>query len=60
MKGEGGVAWIITLLLLGALGVLIIKNPAGFSTASGAVFGGFNSWARTLTGSGYVATQKKK
>jgi len=48
------VAWIITLFLLGAIGVLIIMNPKGFSKAAGSIFGGFNSWGQTLTGSGYV------
>ena len=52
------VAWIITLFLLGAIGVLIIKNPQGFATSAGAIFGGFNSWGKTLTGTGYVATKK--
>lgn len=41
---------IITLFLLGALGVLIVTHAKGFSQAAGTVFGGFNSWANTLTG----------
>jgi hypothetical protein len=48
------VAWIITLFLLGAIFVLVIMNPGGFASAAGSVFGGFNSWGQTLTGSGYV------
>jgi hypothetical protein len=53
------VTWIITLFLLGAIGVLIIKNPQGFATSAGSIFSGFNSWGQTLTGSGYVSTQSK-
>jgi hypothetical protein len=45
--------WVITLFLLGAIGVLIIMNPTGFASAGGTVFGGLNSWAQTITGSGY-------
>lgn len=48
------ITWIITLFLLGALGVLIIMNPFGFASAGGTVFGGLNSWAQTLTGQSYV------
>jgi hypothetical protein len=55
MKIGDSVVWIITLFLLGSLGVLVIMHPKSFSTASGAVFGGFNSWGKTLTGSGYKA-----
>ena len=55
---KDSVVWIITLLLLGAIGVLIIKNPQSASIAFGSIFKGFNSWAQTLTGSGYVATRK--
>lgn len=47
------VAWIITLFLLGAIGVLIIMNAKNFSIAAGSIFSGFNSWGQTLTGSGY-------
>lgn len=54
------VSWIITLFLLGAIGVLIIKNPNGFASAAGSIFGGFNSWGQTLTGTGYVQTRKPK
>lgn len=54
------ISWIITLFLLGAIGVLIIKNPNGFASAAGSIFGGFNSWAQTLTGTGYVQTRKPK
>lgn len=44
-------AWhIITLFLLGALGVLIVTHPKGFSQAAGTIFTGFNSWGNTLTG----------
>jgi hypothetical protein len=57
MAQQGGVvsdvSWIITLFLLGAIGVLIIKNPIGFSASAGTIFSGFNSWGQTLTGSGY-------
>jgi hypothetical protein len=49
------VAWIVTLFLLGSIAVLIIMNPGGFATSAGSIFGGFNSWGQTLTGSGYVA-----
>jgi hypothetical protein len=58
MKIGDSVVWIISLLLLGSLGVLIVKNPKGFSQSAGAVFGGFNSWATTLSGSGYKGGQK--
>lgn len=54
------VSWIITLFLLGAIGVLIIKNPNGFASAAGSIFGGFNSWGQTLTGTGYVQTRQPK
>jgi hypothetical protein len=47
------IVWIITLFLLGSLGVLVVMNPKGFSKSAGAIFGGFNSWATTLSGSGY-------
>lgn len=47
------ITWIITLFLMGALGVLVIMNPLGFASAGGTIFQGFNSWAQTLTGSGY-------
>lgn len=52
-KVTDGVIWIITLFLLGSLGVLIVMHSAGFAQSAGAVFGGFNSWATTLSGSGY-------
>ena len=55
--GESAV-WIITLFLLGALGVLIVMHPKGFSTSAGTVFSGFNSWATTLSGSGYKGASK--
>jgi hypothetical protein len=54
------VSWIITLFLLGAIGVLIIKNPNGFASAAGSIFGGFNSWGQTLTGTGYVQSRTPK
>lgn len=54
------VTWVITLFLLGAIGVLIIMNPGKFAIAAGSVFGGFNSWAQTLTGSGYTVPQAGK
>lgn len=47
------VAWIITLFLLGAIGVLIIKNPIGFSQSAGTIFTGIGGWGTTLTGTGY-------
>lgn len=50
---KDAVVWIITLFLLGALGVLVIMHPNNFSTAAGTVFGGFNTWGQTLSGSGY-------
>lgn len=57
MASGGGVmdsiTWIITLFLLGSLGVLVVMNPKGFSQSAGAVFQGFNSWGTTLSGSGY-------
>lgn len=56
MKITEAIVWIITLLLLGAIGVLIIKNPQGASQAFGTIFQGFNLWARTLSGTGYVGT----
>ena len=49
--------WIVTLFLLGAIGVLIIMNPAGFAQAAGSIFTGFGGWGQTLTGSGYVNRQ---
>jgi hypothetical protein len=58
MKLGDSVVWVITLLLLGSLGVLIVMHPKGFSQSAGAVFGGFNSWATTLSGSGYKGAQK--
>lgn len=54
-RGIGAdIAWIITLFLLGALGVLVIMNADNFKTVAGAVFSGFNTWGQTLTGSGYT------
>lgn len=53
MKIGDSIVWIITLFLLGSIGVLIIMNPGGFTKSAGAVFGGFNSWGQTLSGSGY-------
>jgi hypothetical protein len=50
---KNGVVWVLTLLLLGALGVLIIMNAANASLVFGTVFTGFNSWAQTLSGAGY-------
>lgn len=57
MKITEAIVWVITLLLLGAIGVLIIKNPQGASQAFGTIFGGFNMWAKTLSGTGYVGTR---
>lgn len=54
------VTWIITLFLLGSIGVLIIMNPGKFAIALGSVFSGFNSWGQTLSGSGYVVNQAGK
>lgn len=53
MKAGEAVVWVLTLFLLGAIGVLIIMNPKGFQTAAGTVFTGFNTWGQTLSGSGY-------
>lgn len=53
MKFTDAIVWILTLLLLGALGVLVIMNPQGASTAFGTVFTGFGNWATILSGSGY-------
>lgn len=50
---KDGAVWVITLLLLGALAVLVIMNAQNFATAAGTVFTGFNSWAQTLSGAGY-------
>jgi hypothetical protein len=47
------IVWLLTLLLLGALAVLVIMNPGGFSKSAGTVFKGFGSWATTLSGSNY-------
>jgi hypothetical protein len=47
------IVWIITLFLLGSIGVLIIMHPKGFATSAGTVFSGFNSWGNTLSGNGY-------
>lgn len=60
MAGNAGdsIVWIITLFLMGALGVLIIMHPQGFSTSAGTIFQGFNSWATTLSGSGYKGAGK--
>lgn len=57
---KGSVVWVLTLLLLGALGVLIIMNASSASTVFGTVFTGFNSWAQTLSGSGYQKSTTKK
>lgn len=54
------IAWIVTLFLLGALGVLVIMNPIGFASAGGTIFGGLNSWAQTLSGASYVKTTGAK
>lgn len=53
---KNGVVWVLTLLLLGALGVLIIMNAGSASQVFGTVFTGFNSWAQTLSGAGYNKT----
>jgi hypothetical protein len=53
MNKGGSVAWVITLFLLGAIGVLIIMNAKNFAVVAGSVFTGFNQWGQTLTGSGY-------
>lgn len=58
MKIGDSVVWVLTLLLLGSLGVLVVMHPAGFSQSAGTVFKGFNSWATTLSGSGYKGGQK--
>ena len=50
---KSGVVWVITLLLLGALGVLIIMNAGAASQVFGTIFTGFNSWAQTVSGAGY-------
>ena len=50
--------WIITLFLLGAIGVLIIMHPKGFALSAGTVFTGFNSWAQTLSGNAYKGAGK--
>lgn len=55
---KDGIIWILTLFLLGSLGVLIIMHPKGFSTSAGTVFKGFNLWATTLSGSGYKGKGK--
>ncbi len=60
MKLTDAVVWIITLLMLGALGVLIVMNPAGFSKSAGTVFSGFGSWATILSGSGYKGSNYSK
>lgn len=52
--------WVITLFFMGAIGVLIIMNPGGFSAAGGTVFGGINMLGQTLTGSGYTKAKKGK
>lgn len=41
---------IITLFLLGALGVLVVTHPKGFSQSAGTIFTGLNGWANTLSG----------
>lgn len=58
MKQGGSVAWIITLFLLGAIGVLIIMNAGNFAIVAGSVFSGFNTWGQTLSGSGYRNRKK--
>jgi len=50
---KDSVVWIITLLLLGAIGVLLIMNAGPASQVFGTIFTGFNSWAQTLSGAGY-------
>ncbi len=56
---KNGVVWVLTLLLLGALGVLIIMNAGNASLVFGTVFTGFNSWAQTLSGAGYKKANYK-
>jgi hypothetical protein len=53
MGDKSGIVWILTLLLLGALGVLVIMNASSASSVFGTIFTGFNSWAQTLSGAGY-------
>jgi hypothetical protein len=50
--------WVVTLFFLGAIGVLIIMNPAGFASVGGTLFGGVNTLGRTLTGTGYKKAGK--
>jgi hypothetical protein len=59
MKPLDAMVWIITLFLLGSIGVLIIMNPKGFNTSAGTIFSGFNTWATTLSGSGYKGATGK-
>lgn len=58
MKVGESLVWIVTLFLLGSLGVLVVMHPNGFATSAGTVFKGFNLWATTLSGSGYKGGQK--
>ena len=60
MKATDAIVWILTLLMLGALGVLIVMNPGGFSQSAGTVFSGFGSWATILSGSGYKGSNYAK
>jgi len=50
---DNAIVWVLTILLLGALAVLIIMNAASASSVFGTIFTGFNSWAQTLSGAGY-------
>jgi len=54
------IAWIVTLFLLGAIGVLIIMNAGNFSVVAGSIFSGFQGWGQLLTGSGYQGKQRVK
>lgn len=60
MKGTDTIVWILTLLMLGALAVLVVMNPGGFSKSAGTVFSGFGSWATILSGSGYKGSNYNK
>lgn len=44
--------WVMWLFV-GALAVLVVKNPKGFASATTAVGGQVNKAATTLTGTGY-------
>lgn len=50
MSDTNPIVWLITLLFLGAVGVLLIMNAPKASQSFGSVFDITNSWSKTLAG----------